>query len=909
MSAGIPFWIRLLLLLYPRSYRASEGTEVAQSMAECVDRERGLGRMLVAAHLTIDAVQASFLVRRDRRRRNAIYRFERQAGETLMQSILYDIRDGARVLRRAPLFSLVAAGTLALAIGANTAVFTVVNSVLLRSLPYRDPDRLVLLYQGMPWLNRPSGFSAPDFAAFRERTQSFESIAAFRSVEYELSGVDTPERIQAARISATLFDVLGVPLTAGRAFTQEEDTGRRPVAIISDALWTRKFGADHDVIGKPLLLDRRAFTIVGVTPPAFRFPERGPVLNNQPADVYVPISFTNDELRAFGSMYNNSVVARLRPGVTIAQAQGEVAAVSRRIGTDVYPADLRDLGTALTINVHQFRDQVVGNVRVILFVLLASVLVVLLVATADIAGLMLTRAAARQRELAVRAALGAGRFRLIRMMLVETIVLATLGGVAGLGLAWWGTRALLAFSPIDLPRAQAISVDLRVLVFTFAVTLLAALICGLVPAWESARRDASPALKEGARTGSVSARQRRVFGTLVTLQFAMAIVLLAAGGLLIRSFVRLLQINPGIQTEGAISLATNLPAATYSQAGDIRAFYGRLFARVASLPGVTAVGAGTSLPLAIRERRAFTIENPSPAAARFSDALAHDWIAGRYFEALGIRVIAGRALGDADTVSSEPTIVVNETMRRYWPGEDPVGHRIAWGLPRNHGPWMRIVGVVADVKLAGLSSPTEPQTWSPWVQVPDAQLAGNILGIFRGLRLIVRATVPPSSLIPAIRQEVRALDPALPITDVKTLDDVVSDSTGPQRFNAALLGAFAGIALLLAAVGVAGVLAISVSRRTQEIGIRLALGARSGDVLRMVLGQGLALVLLGLAIGLPCAFLATRVLATLLFGIGAHDPLTFGGATAVLLLVALVACAIPAIRASRVDPIRALRID
>jgi predicted permease len=546
----------------------------------------------------------------------------------------------------------------------------------------------------------------------------------------------------------------------------------------------------------------------------------------------------------------------------------------------------------------------------VLYVLLAAVGVVLLIGAADIAGLMLTRAASRERELAVRAALGAGRRRLLRMMLIESAVLAAVGGTIGLALAWWGSRVLIAVAPVELPRAHEVSLDPRVMMFTIAVTAVAALVCGLIPAWDASRRDAGSALKEGGRTGSASVRQRRIFGGLVTVQFALSLVLLVSGGLLIRSFARLIATSPGFQTDNVLSLATSLPAATYPNGADVRAFYGRLLERIQALPGVTAAGAATSLPLAVRERRAFTIEALPTAAANLPRVVAHDWVLGRYFDALGIRIVAGRALTDADTASAEPVAVVNETLaKRYWGGESAVGRRIAWGNPRTHGPWMRVVGVVADVKLSGLSAATEPQTWSPWTQVPDGMLGENIVGAFRGMRLMIRSAVPPSALVASIRREAGALDPALPLTDVRTLDQVVSASTGQQRFNAVLLGGFAGTALLLAAVGVAGVLAISVARRTAEIGIRMALGARRGDVVRMVLRQGLTLAVLGAAIGLPCALLATRALAALLFGVGAHDPIAFGGATLLLVVVALAACAVPAIRASRVDPMSALRID
>jgi predicted permease len=387
-------------------------------------------------------------------------------------------------------------------------------------------------------------------------------------------------------------------------------------------------------------------------------------------------------------------------------------------------------------------------------------------------------------------------------------------------------------------------------------------------------------------------------------------VLLASGGLLIRSFVRLMATDPGFKTDNVMSAAVSLPASSYPDGASVRGFYGRLLERVRQLPGVTAAGAATDLPLSVRERRVFTIENPPPAAASQTHTIANDWIVGGYFDALGVRVVRGRSLSDVDTITSEPVVVVNETLAaRYWPGEDPVGRRVAWGGATNHGPWMRVVGVIGDIKQAGLAAPTEPATWQPWAQVSDQVIGGNVTGIFRGLKLMVRAEVPPASLIPAIRQEVRALDPALPVTGVQTLDEIVGASGAPQRFNAALLGGFAGIALLLAAVGIGGVLAISVSRRRQEIGIRLALGAGSGDVVRMVIRQGMTLVAAGLAIGLPCAFAATRLLRSLLFETAPHDAVAFGAATAILCLVALVACAAPALRASRVSPMTALRID
>jgi putative ABC transport system permease protein len=822
-----------------------------------------------------------------------------------MQSLRYDFRHAFRMLGRAPLFSALVIATLALAIGANTAIFSVVNAVLLRSLPYSDPNRLVLLNERLGSMD-PFGFSAPDLVAFGERARSYGGLAAFRSVEYELSGIDQPERVKAARISASLMDVLGVAPALGRPFTAEEDTGRQPVAILSDALWRRAFGADTAVVGRSISLDRRAYTVVGVMPARFTFPNRGPRLNGIPAEVFVPIAFSRAELGGFGMNYNNSVVARLKPGVTTQQAGAEASAVLKQILADVYPSSFRDGGfPGLSATVAPMREEIVGNIRRLLVVLLAAVGVLLLIACADIACLMLTRAAARGREMAIRTALGARRGRVVRLVLVETSVLAAAGGVAGLVLAWWLKRALLASVSEGLPRAQEIGLDGRVLAFTAAISIAAALVCGLFPALESSQHDSSGALKEGARGASAGVRQRRILSVLVAAQFACALVLLASGALLIRSFAKLIATDPGFQSDHVISASTSLPRASYPTAASVRAFYATVLERVAAMPGVTAAGAATDLPLTVRERRAFTVENP-PQASAGSGSVANDWVTGQYFEALGARVVRGRALGPSDTQTSEPVLAINETLAKlYFPGEDPVNRLVAWGGAKDHGPWMRVVGVIGDIKQAGLAKPTEPQTWQPWSQVPDVFVAGN----FRSLKLMVRSSVPPASLVPAIRAEVRRLDPALPVTGVQTLDEIVGASAASQRFNAALLGGFAGVALLLAAVGIGGVLAISVSRRRQEIGIRMALGANAGEVVRMVVRQGMLLVLTGLVIGLPAAFAATRLLRTLLFGVAPWDPIAFAAATGILCGVALLACAVPALRASRVNPIAALRID
>ena len=827
-----------------------------------------------------------------------------------MISLWLDVRYAVRAMRSAPGFSAVVIATLALAIGVNTAIFSVVDGVLLRALPYRDPDRLVMLYEGIPKaLSGPIGFSAPDFKAFESRVRSFEGIAAFGGRQFELSDRDQPERVSAARVSAAIFDVLGVPPALGRPFSRAEDDARVPVVILTDRLWRRRFAADPRILGQSISLDRRSYTVVGVMPPRFVFPNRGPLINNDPADLYVPISFTESELTGFASMYNNSVVGRLKPGIAVKEADAEVRTVAGGLVQDIYPPMFKK-GFALSASAVPLRDDTIGRIQTVLVVLMAAVGVILLIACADIANLMLTRAAIRSREMAVRAALGAGRAKLVRQVLVEALLLAFTGGVFGVIFAYWAAAALVRLAPVTTPRLHEIGVDARTLVFAVTVCCVTALLCGILPAIELSRRTSGEALKDGGRGGTASLRQRRIFGTLVTAQFALAVVLLVSGGLLLRSFARLMSVDPGFRAESVLTLATSLPATAYPAAANVRGFYNGLLERVDRLPGVSAVGTAVDLPLSIRERRAFAIEVQPAASAELPHVVAHDWVAGSYFEAMGIPLKAGRYLGPQDASQSERVVVVNETLsKRFWPGQNSLGQRIAWGSQNNHGPWMRIVGIVADVKQGPLNTETFPQTYQPSSQVSDAMVANSVWGGLRALKVIVRAQSEPTALASAVTTQVRALDPSLPVAQVRTMAEVVSESAGPQRFNTVLLGGFAATALVLAALGIAGVLATSVSRRTQELGVRMALGAQRHDLLRMVIRQGMTLALVGLALGVPAALALTRLMSSLLFQISPYDPLTFATVSAVLIGVAFAACYVPARRATRVDPVVALRYE
>ena len=825
-----------------------------------------------------------------------------------METIWQDVRYGLRSLYKSPGFAAIAVAALALGIGCSVAIFTVVNAVLLRPLPYSDPDRLVMIFEGIPRaFSGPIGFSPPDFAYLQQQTLSsvFE-VAAFSNKQYELSGVAEPERLTGARVSPSLFSILGVRPALGRAFTREDDQPGRNLVILSNGLWRRKFGSNPSIIGESVTLDRQSYTVVGVMPASFNFPHRGPISNNQPAEFWVPIAFTPSELQAWLSMYNHSVLARLKPGVTLEQARGEMKAMMRRI-EEVYPADAK---LELASTVEPFRKEVVGRTESFLFVLLAAVGMVLLIGCADVANLLLGRARERQREMAIRIALGAGRLRIIRQLLTESVLLALCGGALGILFSAAGANLLVQLSPASMPRVHEIRLDETVLAFAVLLSMSTAVLFGLVPALEASRSEIGDALKEGGRTATQSRRQRRVLSILVSAQFAMAVVLLAGAGLLLRSFITLLATEPGFRPEQVLSMSMSLPASSYSRAEQIRSFYQRLLENVEAIPGVKAASAATDLPLAVRERRSITPEVQSGGTEGIPRVTAHVWALGEYFEALRIPLKKGRYFTRRDGQSGERVVIINETMAaHFWPGQDPLGHRMKWGGNASNTPWMTIVGVVGNVKQGPLRTETVPQTYEPYLQVGGALIEDNNVGMLRSLTLIVRAEMEPAALIQTVRQQVRALDPALPVVNVQTLEQHVSKSVAPERFNTYLLGAFAVFALILAAIGIYGVMARSVAQRTHEIGVRMALGARRSDVLKLVARPGMTLAACGIAIGIGGALAFTRVLAGLLFGVQPYDPWTFSGVVALLCLVALLACYIPARRAARVDPMVALRYE
>ena len=817
--------------------------------------------------------------------------------ETTMQ----DIRYGLRLLWKSPTYTLAAIAALAVGIGANTAVFSIVNGVLLKSFPYRDAQQLVLIYEQLPNAPAKFGVSPPDYGILAESVRSFSGMAAYLTRNYEVSGSVAPQRVNGARVSPAVFSVLGVSTALGRPFSDDDDRQSAQVAVISDGFWTRAFGRDRSVIGKSMNVDGRPYTVVGVMPEGASFPPRGAQLNGEPADLFVPMSFLPFERQAFGMMYNNTVVARLKPGVTIEQARAELASLVPPL-LDRYPPPIRNAVKRLSIPMSPMFDETVGSGRRLILILMGAVGLVLLIGCADVAGLMLTRSAARQRELAIRSALGASARRIVRQLLTESFVLALAGSTIGMGLAYVLMRGLVALAGDKLPRAESISFDYRIVAFALALAIITPLLFGIVPAVRAARGMDTNALKESGRSLTSGRRKNWLLGSLVVTQFALALMLSIGAGLLVRSFGRLLQTDIGFQPEHSVRGTVFLPAGRYA-APTVRPFYQRAIDSLRAIPGVSASGAG-DLPLRVRERRGFSADAAAAPSLEANKVIATAWVTAGYFDALGIAVRRGRVFTDADTPTTERVAVVNERFARsVWPGQDPIGHQLRWGLniPENPNPWMTIVGVVADVKQSAIDTDAIGQ-----VYVPVAQ--DNTGGGLRGVNLIVRSARNSAALAADMRGAMARLDGSLPVV-VEPLEDLVNDSARSQRFSMTVMTAFAGLALLLAALGIYGVLANAVAQQTQEIGVRVAMGATTFDVMWMVLRRALTLMAVGLAIGLVGALAVTQTMAGLLFEIKPTDFVSFGGAIASLALVALVASLLPAWRATSVDPIVALRTE
>jgi putative ABC transport system permease protein len=826
-------------------------------------------------------------------------------GLPFVDELLQDLRFGVRMLRKNPGFSLIAVLTLALGIGANTAIFSVVNAVLLRPLPYAAPERLVFIYNSLPgWGIQKLGLFEAEFLRLRDQARALEQVSFYTSTTLTLTGAGEPERVSSGTASGGLFTALGVPLALGRSFKlEEEPRGQNNVVILSHGFWQRKFAASPNVIGQALTLDGRSYTIVGVLPQSFKSPLE--LRADRAVELWIPPGY-NPATACCGHGLN--VVARLRVGLTLEQAKTEINAIMAGVQRDYpqgYPQGYPKEGTKQAL-IKPLQQELVGDLRRALWVLLAAVLFVLLIACANVANLLLARSELRAAEIAIRAALGAGRARIIRQLLVESLLLAVIGGGLGLLLAWRGLALLPALGAEKLPRLQEIALDGRVLGFTLLVSLLTGIVFGLAPAFQALKFDLHTALKEGGRAAASIRGRSRLRAALVVAEVALSLMLLLGAGLLIKSFWRLQQVDTGFRAEQLLTLRLFPPASAYPNDQQVAAFYEKLLERVRALPGVKDAAVTDGVPLGDWSGGTMLeVEGQLPKPGGHNTAGWHV-VSPEFFRTLGVRLLRGRLLEDADQEQAMSVAVVNETLARaHWPNEDPLGQRIR--LPngaRATTAFLTVVGVVADVKNVGLTEAARQEVYVPLRQ-RTAAIAG--MGFARQMTLAVSTSVEPLILANAIRQEVAALDRSVPIASVRTMEQIMATFTVQPRFNMILLGIFAAVALVLAAVGIYGVLSYSVTQRTHEIGLRLALGAQQGKVLKLVVRQGMILALLGVAIGLAASFVLTRLLTGLLYGVSATDPLTFIVIALLLTIVALMACWIPARRATKVDPMIALR--
>jgi putative ABC transport system permease protein len=814
-----------------------------------------------------------------------------------MQTLWQDLRYGARILRKNPGFTFVVVLTLSLGIGANTAIFSVINAVLLRPLPFAEPQRIVAVgsrdYSGR---GNIGSVSYPDFMDYQAQSRAFERLAAYGSRNYTLTTNEGAARLRGAVATSDLFPLLGVNPLVGRTFEAREDkAGGGRAVVLSHGLWQRRFSADPGMIGQTLTLNGHLHTVVGVMPPGFRFP-----FEAEPVEFwtnFTPHAEGPGALTAQRGNHAMQVVGRLKPGVTVAQASGELEAIARNLEKQ-YP----DTNTGFGAAARPLLAEMTGEVKTSLLVIFAAVGCVLLIGCANVANLLLARAASRRREIAVRTALGASGWRVVRQLLTESLLLGLVGGAAGVLVASFGTDLLLKLTPTDIPRLGEAAMDARVLLFTLGVSVLTGLLMGVVPAWQTLKLDVHGVLKDGGR-GTVGGLKKSARGAFVVAEVALAMVLLVAAGLLLQSFARLIRTDAGFHTERLLTLRLTLPDGIYRTNEQRVNFNDRLLAAIGGLPGVSSFSTVTPLPLS---RNNFTVGfnvegRPNAKGVPYPYESGMRLVSPGYFRTLGVTLKEGRDFTARDTAESPQVVLINEALaRKHFPGENPLGKRINPSVSVGGEPAMReIIGVVADTRGQSLGQEARPEVYASVAQLPA----------FGSLYLAVRTEADPQGIIGMLREKITELDRNVPIYDVRTLEEYVSASVARPRFNTLLIGLFAGVALLLTAVGLYGVVAYSVAERTQEIGIRMALGADKRDVLGLVIRQGMGLVLVGAAIGLAGAFALTRLMASLLYGVRATDPLTFAGVALVVLLVTLAACYIPARRAARIDPMVALRYE
>ena len=810
-----------------------------------------------------------------------------------MGNLFQDVRYGARVLSKSPGFALVSVLTLALGIGANTAIFSVVSAVLVRPLGYPEAERLVKVWEdeSAAGLSSQATVAPGNYFDWKAQNQTLEGMAASEFRAFNLTGDGEPERVISNGVEANYFSLIGVRPAAGRDFLAEEDApGGAKSVVLSHGLWQSRYGADPGVLDKSILLNGEAYRVVGVMPAGFEFGG---------ARLWVPLALTTEQL-SDRNWHNLEVVARLKPGVTAEQADADIDAITARIAA-AYP----DAAPQMRAAVVPLRDELIGNARRPLAMLLGAVGLVLLIACANTAGMLLARAAARRREIAVRCALGAGRLRIVRQLLTESLLLGAAGGALGLLFALWSFAFLRQLVPAGMQAATELNLDAPVLLFTLGVSILASLGFGLAPALQASRADLNDALKSNtARTGFGG--QRRLRDAFVVTQVALSLVLLVGAGLLVKTLSKLRGQYAELRPESVLTVRTQLSGGQYKEHARRTDFYERVLSRVRALPGVEAAGYTTAVPLAWKGgMNGLILEGKQPNPGLAWNAM-HRQATPDYFRAIGMTVKEGRAFTDADNETGMLVAVINETMARlYWPGESVVGKRFKIAGPSGNSethPWLTIVGVVADVRQMGADAPVKSEAYIPQRQ------AGSFP--FHAPRdLVVRTSVEPLSLVSAVREAIREADPAQPVSNVRTMDELLGRETAQRRLGATLVLSFAALALLLAALGIYGVLAYFVTQHVPEIGVRLALGARPADILGLVLRRGMTLTLIGLALGLLAAYALTRLMAGLLFGVSATDPLTYAAVALVIAAVALAACLIPARRAMKIDPMEALRYE
>ena len=806
-----------------------------------------------------------------------------------MDSLRTDIQYALRSLSKRPTFTLIAVITLALGIGANTAIFSAINALLLKPLPFPELDRVVAIWDKVPSRGvTRNEVTVANYLDWQSQSQSFDQLALHRWWSANLTGIDSPERIQGFLITANFFDALGMKPIMGRNFSAEENQpGKDAVAIISHSLWQRRFGGDPNIIGKTITVNSIVRTVIGVMPERFNYPKG--------SEVYAPLAMTPELMRSRGD-HSYYVVGRLKPGVSIESAQAELDGISARLEQQ-YPDTNKGWGAA----VYPIVADTVRGYDTALWVMMGAVGFVLLIACANVANLMLARASGRQKEIALRAALGASRWRIVRQLLTESVIVALAGGVIGILVGFWGIDALRASNPGDAARFAPgwyqLGINLPVLVFTFALAIFSGIVFGLFPALQVSKPNLNDSLKEGSRQTSGSSHRMR--SSLVVFEVALSLVLLVGAGLLARSFLSLLRTDPGFDPENVLTMNLVLPTAKYRDRPSRAAFYQDLVQRVKSTPGVQSAAVVNYIPLGgANSSDSYLVEGePEPAAG--------DEHLGRYrvstpdyFQTMGVSVVRGRGFTEQDKAGGAPVVVVNETLaRKHWPDQEAIGKRIRFYGPVDQNPWMEIVGVVKDVKHE-LTLTVTPEYYLPHAQDP-----------WNAMVLVARTTVDPASLAPLLRQQVWSIDKDQPVYGVKTMHEVRSVSVAMYSFSSVMLAIFAGVALLLASVGIYGVMAFAVTQRTQEIGIRMALGARAVDVLKLIVRHGMKLALLGIAIGLAGSWALTRFIEGLLVGVESTDLLTFSVVPLCLLVAALIACYLPARRATKVDPLEALRYE